>query len=654
MIVMKKSVATKLSWRISIVIIVALMLLLAGVFISLNKEVRQKGEEYTKAIVGIFGDLITYESDISDRPIDLSFNDRISFFGDYFCSWYRVDYIYSIIPNFEDGTITYLSVSKNKDKFDDNPDDHMVGVTVDHIMTENEIRAWNDSTFFAIEESDRFNHGTDVMLRVSDKYGNKVLVGADIAMNELQGDVLKGFSVVAAFIFIIVALLAIFLHFLISNMVSKPAKVISQNMSDYISGGERTPLKLDVGHDDEFSMISDAFNNMTSEIDKYIQNIATMERNQERQQTEIDIAAKIQEGFLSVGSASLNDCSIKAVMKPAKEVGGDLYDYLKIDKSHTMVVVADVSGKGISSAFLMAVVLTHFHQFANMGYTPAQILKSVNVSFSAKNPQLMFVTAFVGIYDSDRGIFTYSNAGHNPPYLVNIEPVLLDESNSTPLGLFIDEEYTDVEIKVENNSSIFLYTDGVTEAVNGFGEFYGTDRLEKVLRETALLPKKHFVEAVEESLKEFVGNTIQNDDITMLNLSIRNKPSLELNYDIKEFGAIRDYLFASNLPKHLILDLCVAAEEIFVNICNYAFDGPAPKGEKILFYFEYSDIMVMQFSDGGKQFDPRIDLPEAEDYDIDNAVGGLGRLIAFTVADSVDYDYIDGRNILTLKKSVKQ
>lgn len=130
------------------------------------------------------------------------------------------------------------------------------------------------------------------------------------------------------------------------------------------------------------------------------------------------------------------------------------------------------------------------------------------------------------------------------------------------------------------------------------------------------------------------------------------EPILKLRYDISEFTLIRDYLFTCNLPKQLLMDLCVVAEECFVNICSYAFDGPAPEGERIVFYFDYSNKATMCFSDGGQPFDPRCGLPNVDEYDIDSSVGGLGRFIAFTVADDIDYEYRDGRNILTITKNI--
>ncbi len=225
-------------------------------------------------------------------------------------------------------------------------------------------------------------------------------------------------------------------------MVSDPARRISKGMNDYISGGRRSAVKLEIDSGDEFSMMAGAFNHMTEEMDRYVEDIASLGREQERRQAEVDIASEIQKGILPSSTASLGNCGIKAVMKPAKYIGGDLYDYLELDKSHTMIAVADVSGKGIPSAMLMSMTITLFRQFARMGYSPATILKNVNDTFSEENPQMMFVTAFVAIYDSDNDILTYANAGHNPPYIIHETPMVLDGPAGTPLGLFMGEEYS--------------------------------------------------------------------------------------------------------------------------------------------------------------------------------------------------------------------
>ena len=649
----KKSIAKRLAVRASVAFTLAFALLLAGAYFSLNRAVREEGLHYAKALTGIYADMMVYEANNMDSSIDLPFSDRLSFFGEYMCTWYRVDYIYSYVPDFENGTITYLSVTRNRNKFGDLSKDHMVGVTEKYAFSEEEIRAWSDSSVFAIRKSERFEKATEVMMMVRDGFGNRAMVGTAVSTDELRRDVRNGFLIIALLMLVAEAVLACLLYLLIRKTVSDPARSISQYMSDYISGGKRSDARLDSDdYYDEFGMIAGAFNRMTEDIDSYINDIAFLEREQERQRTEVDIAASIQKGLLPAGKASLGDCSIMAVMKPAKDVGGDLYYYFKIDSSHTMIVVADVSGKGISSAMVMSMTLTLVRQFARMGCSPASILGNVNDAFSERNPQMMFITAFVGIYDSAADTFTYANAGHNPPYLIHGVPRILDDAHGTPLGLFPGEEYADVSVPMEDGDSVFLYTDGVNEAVNASGEFYGTDRLERVLAETA--GTGDYAEAVEASVQDFVGDAVQNDDLTILVLKAGKRPMLELDYDIREFSSIKETLFASGLPKQLLMDLCVAAEECLVNICSYAFDGDAPEGEKILFSLEYSDEVTLRFIDGGRPFDPRHGLPDADEYDIDTAVGGLGRLIAFTVADSVDYEYRDGRNILTIRKSINQ
>ncbi len=649
---MKQSIAKRLSIQVAAAFAIAFLLLTGGVFFTLRRNVRMEVERYGKSLAGIYADLMVYSAKTKGVPIDLSFNEQLSFFGDYMCTWYRMDYNFVYVPDFEKGTITYLSASK-KEEEGEVTDDHWVGKVEEYTLTEKELEVWNGKSTFSVEQSDWSKACTDVTMAIVDEFGNRSMIGIAVSSGTLLDEMISGFLTVAAFMFIIVAVLALLVYLFIRRMVSKPARHISKVMSDYISGGKKSSVKLESDGDDEFSMIAEAFNSMTEDIDKYIGDIARLGRERERERAEVDIASGIQMGFLPYGSAVLSNCRVEAMMKPAKDVGGDLYNYLELDPTHTMAVIADVSGKGIPSAILMTVILTHIRQSARIGVSPGEILRSVNDTFLKKNPKLMFVTAFVGIYDSEAGIFTYANAGHNPPYLLKEGPVLLDKASGAPLGLFPGEDYEEATVKMDEGDALFLYTDGVNEAVNNEGEFFGTERLENVLAEVAHSEAARIMKAVTASLREFVGGAVQNDDITMLVLEARENRDLKLDYDPKEFQTIRECLLASGLPEEVKKELCVAAEECFVNICSYAFDGPVPEGEKILFHFACEETTVLRFSDGGRPFDPRNGLPDTEEYDIDTAVGGLGRLIAFTIADSVDYEYLDGRNILTITKSIK-
>ncbi len=639
--------------RVTAVLGAAFLLLLAATYIALNRDVKSTAERYVKAIVGLYSDVSAFMAADMGVDINSDFYPRLSLYGHYLCQWYQVDYLCVYVPDPENGTLEYVTVTRDRSKFGDLADDNMTGVTVKYEMSPLELDAWNGKTTFCVQKNERFGKYTEVEMAMNDDAGHRMMVASAMSIDDMRKDLIEGFLLFAGFIFIILVLLGIFLYFLLVKMVSRPARRISKKMSEYISGGKRSTIRLEDGNDDdEFAMMADSFNHMTEEMDRYIDDIARLGREQERQQTEVDIASEIQRGILPPGKAVLGNCVVKAIMKPAKYVGGDFFDYIELDRTHSVAVIADVSGKGISSAMLMAVALTLVRQFARLGYSPAGILRHVNDNFADENPKMMFVTAFIGIYDSESGVLTYANAGHNPPYLIQGQPRILDGSNGTPLGLFPGETYQNVEVEMGDGDTLLLYTDGVNEAVNTEGEFYGTERLENTLSSIDLSQGDDYVDSVEKSVMEFADGAEPNDDITILSLTARKNCELELDYDISQFPLIRDRLLESGLPRHLAMDLCIVAEECFVNICSYAFEGKAPEGEKIRFYMEYSKNVTMRFSDGGSPFDPRKNLPDTETYDIDTAVGGLGRLIAFTMADSVDYEYKEGRNVLTITKSI--
>ena len=201
---------------------------------------------------------------------------------------------------------------------------------------------------------------------------------------------------------------------------------------------------------------------------------------------------------------------------------------------------------------------------------------------------------------------------------------------------------------------MFLYTDGVDEATDPENRFYGTERLEQTLLDAKAAHEEDFVRYVYDSLTVFSAGADQHDDITLMTLTVKDSQDLKLDVDLREFSKIREKILACDLPRQLKLDLCVAAEEIFVNICSYAFKDGIPAGEKIQFNLEQSDRIRMRFSDRGVPYDPRENVISADDYDPDLQIGGLGKLIAFTVADSVDYEYTEEHNILTVTKYIKE
>ena len=240
-------------------------------------------------------------------------------------------------------------------------------------------------------------------------------------------------------------------------------------------------------------------------------------------QQELDIATTIQTSILPKNFPAFPDrkeFDIYAKMLPAKEVGGDLYDFFLIDKYRLGVVVGDVSGKGIAAALLMAVCKTLLKATALKGIPADNVLSEVNNILVDESPSNMFVTIFYGVLDTRSGSFEYSNAGHNSPYLISNDGTInqLSIVGGLLLGAMKDVEYQSNVIMLKPGESVVFYTDGVTEAFNKNEEEFNEKRLEKVLLSKNGFAPKDFVQQVFEQVQNFTNGVEQSDDITCLAL----------------------------------------------------------------------------------------------------------------------------------------
>lgn len=397
--------------------------------------------------------------------------------------------------------------------------------------------------------------------------------------------------------------------------------------------------------------MADTFYQMTEEIDHYIKNINALTEEKHRRETEIGIAGRIQQGLLPQADFQSGGIRLRAVMIPAQEVGGDFYDYFCMDDDLFCTVIADVSGKGVTAALFMANAITVVQQYAKLKYSPSEILFRTNNTLCGSNPEQLFITLFVGIYDSRTRRFVYANAGHNPPYLVSVsgENTSLDGlqnlngSRGMAIGIFEDEAYEESTIVLKDGDTVFLYTDGVNEAVSRDKEFFGLKRLEQILSRQE---QEQCVQSVLEGVRSFAQDTPQSDDITMLAFCALPGFRLRVTAVLENLETVQQFFLENRqLADSLKKKLCLAVEEIYVNICSYAYDGCCGDVE---IYMAVSDQVLVEIRDSGKAFDPREHMVDVEAYDIDTQIGGLGRLIAFELADQVDYEYSCGSNILTL------
>lgn len=258
-----------------------------------------------------------------------------------------------------------------------------------------------------------------------------------------------------------------------------------------------------------------------------ILNQAETAKKSSRIETELDLATKIQKSMLPCllpAFPSHKNIDLRAVYYPAKEVGGDFYDYFNIDDTHVGVVIADVSGKGVGAALFMTISKTVIKNQLLLNGSPAQAINNANQQLCETNEAELFVTCWAGVYNTETGVLTYVNAGHNPPVLLRKgkDPEFLIQKNGLVLAAFDDYEYKQEEMKLEVGDEIFFYTDGVTEATNANNELYSDKQLLECLKHNKTREVEEQINALKLNIDKFVGEADQFDDITIMAMRINH------------------------------------------------------------------------------------------------------------------------------------
>ena len=319
----------------------------------------------------------------------------------------------------------------------------------------------------------------------------------------------------------------LYLLFIASNKVSamfvKPIHELSDGVREIASGN--LDKKLDIHTGDEIEHLATCFNAMTDELKAHMANLTKVTAEKERIATELDVATEIQSGMLPKDFPVHENFELLATMKPAKEVGGDFYDYYFIDETHLAITVADVSGKGIPAALFMVIAKTVLKNFTMSMHNReglAEVVAASNDKLCANNEAMMFVTAFVGVLDLQSGEFVFVNAGHNPPVVYHAEENhcdFLDVKKNFVLGPMDGIPFAEQKISLKPGDLLFLYTDGVTEALNVNDEEYLPDRLIDFMNSTDCTANlETLLENVRGDLSKHVGEAEQSDDITMFAL----------------------------------------------------------------------------------------------------------------------------------------
>ncbi len=281
---------------------------------------------------------------------------------------------------------------------------------------------------------------------------------------------------------------------------------------------------IDASSNDELGDLARSFNSMVVDLKKYMNDLSVTTSQKEKIESELRIAHEIQMSIIPNIFPAFPDrpeFDIHAILVPAKQVGGDLYDFFFIDKEHLCFAIGDVSGKGVPASLFMAITRTLLRVKAFECLDAGVINTEINLALCPGNERSMFVTFFVGILNTRTGEVKYSNAGHNPPYVVRGNNVLekLGSVHGMPLGIFDTNPYRSGVVTLHAGDKLFLFTDGVTEAVDMKGVFYDDKRLEASLDRSSCLKAEHITKLVYGNVVDFAGEAEQADDITIVALN---------------------------------------------------------------------------------------------------------------------------------------
>jgi sigma-B regulation protein RsbU (phosphoserine phosphatase) len=385
-----------------------------------------------------------------------------------------------------------------------------------------------------------------------------------------------------------------------------------------------------------------------------------------RMSTELNVAKDIQKSMLPLifpAYPKRKEIDIYANLIPAREVGGDFYDFHFIDNERLCFVVGDVSGKGVPAALMMAVCKTLLKSRATNDFSTASILTHTNNEMARENINYMFVTVFIAILNTSTGELVYSNAGHNPTFIKHKskEITKLTTLHGPVVAAMEGISYKETRITLDPGDMIFAYTDGVTEAHNKKDELFSDKRLIDFISTHDFISAKGTVDEVISEVRKFESGYEQYDDITALCIEfygqddssmVREVLNLKSNLDEIQFAIEKFEKFATkhNLEMAFVMKMSIVLDELLANTIKYAFDD----AEEHFIHLEFKHFkkkFVMIIEDGGVPFNPFTqEDPDTKLSVEERSIGGLGIHIVKSIMDEFTYDRKIKKNILTLTK----
>jgi len=467
---------------------------------------------------------------------------------------------------------------------------------------------------------------------------------APILRNEILILLGSGLAVI-----ILYAVLSYFMFVRNINKLNKAALDVSSQLK------ANKPLKTidpNIKSHDEIKTLVDSFIYMQDQIVNYVDIIKKDAKDKEKINAELEIASKIQLEALPKAKFDDAQTSIRTFIKPAKEVGGDFYDYFYLDDHRLAVLISDVSGKGIPASLFMMKGKELIKSAVQSYKDLVDAINSVNNMLTKNNNELLFITSFIGVIDFEKNEITYINAGHEKPYIVSNNKVIkLEGESNVVLGVEEDYKFKKESHKFNKGDYLLMFTDGLNESINKDEEEFGYQRIEETIKDTSNLALEEVINKLNDNLNSFTGNKEQFDDITMV--LIKNKEAkLDLHYEKKDYEIINDIIDKFNdsfsyLDENKRASVGIVIDELVNNLVSYE------KRDDLIIdiHFEYNkDELKLVISSNGDEYDPFKNHKEKflDEFHSEIAPGGFGLIIVKDLAKSHKYLYKDGHSIIEL------
>jgi len=429
------------------------------------------------------------------------------------------------------------------------------------------------------------------------------------------------------------------------------------------AGNFNTPIP-ETKDPNELQRLGKALDEMQTSLRTYMADLAATQQEKGKIENEIHIASGIQKAMLPKiypPYPDRDDLDIYGILLPAREVGGDLYDFFIRDEK-LYFCIGDVSGKGVPASLVMAVTRSLIRIVSMRESSPGSIMRTINDSMTDMNETAMFVTLFIGVLDLASGKLAYCNGGHNAPLLsARGEVRMLDVVANLPVGILDGKTFVEQQTQLDPGDMVFLYTDGLTESEDSAHRLFGDDAMIDTVKASEKNNARRTIDEMVAKVRLHADGAEQSDDLTMLAVRYmgpqheqRFVKELKLRNRLSETASLEPFVeelgTEFKMEKSEVMRLNLALEEVVVNIISYAYP-PDTDGEISLVASGTDDCLKLVISDAGRPFDPtkQADPDITLDAD-DRQIGGLGIYLVRNIVDTMFYERVDRHNVLTLRK----